>query len=107
MTRPSSAKTTADRKALRVRNSIMRSFRAMSQACERVSAIRRDRVAVRIRVRTEIDAAAAVKADEPATRHHRSVRRESEPLRKVVGDDDDRGACRAQLLKELRERPRA
>src|ERR1051325_3610908 len=99
MTSPSSANTTADRKAVRVRNSIARSLRAISQAAESTSATG-ERLAVKRAVGGGVDAVAAVVANEPPAAHHGCGRRQRQSLSQVMRHDDDRCTCRKQLAKE-------
>src|SRR5206468_11484292 len=93
---------TAEKKALRVRNSMARSFRAISQAPYSVSA-NCQRLPVGRRVRAGVDAFGSVVAHEPSALHYGSVSGERQTLGEIVGDDDDRGAGRPQLTEESGE----
>src|SRR5450755_1540102 len=103
MTSPSSANTTAEKNAERVRNSIERSLRAMSHAAERMSAIRRQRLAVCGCIGAGVDAVGGIVAQELPALHHRRVRREREAFGEIVRHHNDRGPGRAQLTEKRRE----
>src|SRR5712691_10274037 len=107
MTRPSSANTTAEKNAERVRSSIERSLRAMSQAPKRMSATWHQRIAVGGCIGAGIDSVRGIVSHELAVLHHGGVRGERESLSEIVRNDDYRGAGRAQLLEEDGEGTRA
>src|SRR6266852_6891975 len=100
MTSPSSAKTTAEKNAERVRNSIERSLRAMSHAPKRMSATCHQRVAVGGCIGAGIDSVRRIVSHELPALHHGRVRGERESFSEVVRHDDYRSAGRAQLLEE-------
>src|SRR5687767_2235095 len=100
MTRPSRANTTADRKALLVRNSIDRSFRAICQAAASVSDTGPYGFAVGRRVFRRIDGCFLVEPHERPGLHDRGMRRERKSLDEIVGDDDHSRACRGELPEE-------
>src|SRR6266566_1171226 len=97
MTRPRSEKTTAEKNAERVRNSIERSLRAMSQAPKRMSATCHQRVAVRGCIGAGIEPVRGIVSHELAVLHYGRVRGQQESLSEIVRHDDYRGAGRAQL----------
>src|SRR3954463_15884136 len=103
MTSPSNANTTADRNALRVRNSMARSFRAMSHASDRISATSRDRLSIDSWVLCEVDVRPIIEANEASTVHNRRARGEGKTFSEIVGDDDDRSTRGPQLLQQLGE----
>src|SRR5947209_5842963 len=100
---PSSANTAAEKNAVRVRNSIARSLRAMRSAAESVfgAAITRwsrdgHVLAVDGEVRRRIDRFASLEPHEGTGAHDRGVRREREPLGDLVRHEHHRGAGRAE-----------
>src|SRR6266853_3590511 len=107
MTRPSSANTTAEKNAERVRNSIERSLRAMSHAPKRMSATCHQRRAVGGCIGAGIDSMRGIVSHELAVLHHGGVRGERESLGEIVRHDDYRGAGRAKLLEKDGEGTRA
>src|SRR5674476_228617 len=96
MTMPSSAKTSAEKNAVRVRNSIARSLRAMSSAAESVLGAMRHVLAIDREILGRIDRGAALHTNELAGAHDRRVRREREPLGDLVRDEHHRGAGGAE-----------
>src|SRR6267142_5429650 len=107
MTRPRSEKTTAEKNAERVRNSIERSLRAISHAPKRMSATCHQRLAVDGRIGAGIEPVRGIVSHELAVLHHCGVRGERQSLGEIVRYDDYRGAGRAQLLEEDGEGTRA
>src|SRR6266446_10652975 len=107
MTRPSSANTTAEKNAERVRNSIERSLRAMSHALNRMSATCHQRLAVGGCIGAGIEPVRGIVSHELAVLHHGRVRGERKSLGEIVRHDDYCGAGRAQLLEEDGEGTRA
>src|SRR6478609_8536249 len=107
MTSARSANTTDEKNAERVRNSIARSLRAISQALKRMSATGCQCLAINADVGCRVDALRDVLADEFSRLHHRRPRRQRESFRQIVGDDDDRRAGGAELLEKRCQRPRA
>src|SRR5258706_11816442 len=97
MTSPRREKTTAEKNAERVRNSIERSLRAMSHALNRMSATCRQRFAVRGRVGTGIEPVRGIVSHELAVLHHGSVRGERKSLGEIVRHYDYCSTGRAQL----------
>src|ERR671933_2592332 len=90
MTIASSAKTTAEKNAVRVRNSIARSLRAMSSATSIVLGIAHYQLAVRVDVRSRLDRRSLLAAHEPPALHDGRVGRERESLLQVVGHEHQR-----------------
>src|SRR6266550_5665627 len=97
---------TAEKNALRVRNSIVRSFRAISQAARRVSATGQ-RLSIRPRVRSGIDTLGPIVPNELAPLHHRRMSGERQSLDEVVGDYDDGSSSRTKLREQCSERANA
>src|SRR5258706_15535503 len=100
MTRPRSEKTTAEKNAERVRNSIERSLRAISHALNRMSATCHQRFPVGGCIGAGIEPVRGIVTHELSALHHGRVRGERESLGEIVRHDDYRGAGRAQLLEE-------
>src|SRR5919201_1538509 len=90
MTIASSAKTTAEKNAVRVRNSIARSLRAMRSAAARVLRIARHQLAVRRGILPHFERRTLLVAHEPPTVHDRRVRGEGESLLQVVRHQQQR-----------------
>src|SRR5687768_278001 len=107
MTSPRSANTSAEKNALRVRDSIAKSLRAMSQAATSVSATRSHGLAICGCVGRGIEAVAGIVSHKLSPLHHCHVSRQRESLRKIVGDDDDCRPRRAQLSEQRGERARS
>src|SRR5437016_13871624 len=97
---------TAEKNALRVRNSIVRSFRAISHAAMRVSATGQ-RLSIIRRVRSGVDTLGRIVPNELPPLHHRRMSGERQSLDEVVGDNDYGSAGRAQLGEQCRERASA
>src|SRR5664279_4943343 len=93
---PRSANTAAEKKAVRVRNSIARSLRAMRNAAESVLGAMRHVLTIDGEIRSWIDRLTLLEANERAVAHDRRVRRECEPLGDRVRDEHESGARRAQ-----------
>src|SRR5580765_5939196 len=98
MTSPRSANTTAEKNALRVRNSIVRSLRAISQAAKSVSPTGSHGLAICGGVGCGVDTVARLVAHEFSPLHHRRMRRQRKSLGEIVRNDDDCRPSRSQLL---------
>src|SRR5665647_1304062 len=101
MTIPSSANTTAEKNALRVRNSIARSFRAISQASRNTSAILRHQLPVAIPECLPVQSGRFVGHDNPAAIHDRRVSRKREPFVHVVRHENDCGAAPPEIVDQI------
>src|SRR5690242_3998631 len=122
MVSPSSAKTSAEKNAVRVRNSIARSLRATSQLARNSpgrttaspssaiggmsedSDIGRDQLAVCRDVRRTIHLGAFLEAHEAAASHDGGMRGEGKPLGQVVRDEQERGTMCAALAERFGQR---
>src|SRR5688572_8131293 len=104
---PSSANTTADRNALRVRNSIAMSFRAMSHASRRISDIRSDQIVVIPGEARGFYLVAGLDPNQAAAIHYRCASRQTQALFDVVCDEDERRAAITQRNQKSRKRFRA
>src|SRR5450432_2688010 len=93
---PRSANTTAEKKAVRVRNSIARSLRAMRSAAASVLGAMRHVLAIDGEIRRWVDGVALVEADERAVVHDGRVRRERESVGDLMRDEHHRRAGGSQ-----------
>src|SRR5882762_6417981 len=98
--RTSTVNTTADRMAVRDRNSTSRSLRASSHPWRRISTTGH-RPAVGVRDLRRVAPAAGREVYEPTRPHERHVGRELGPLLDVVGDEDGDAACGGLLGEKL------
>src|SRR6266542_2106911 len=103
ITIPSSAKTTTERNALRVRNSIVRSFFATSSASPTTLFTGGDQVAIFVGIFRGDDRRSFSHSDEASLVHDRRVRSERESLLDVVRHKNQRGSRLPQLAKKTRE----
>src|SRR6476661_7249064 len=91
MTMPRSANTAAETKAVRVRNSIARSLRAMRSAAESVLGAMHHVLAIHGEIGGRVDRLTGLQAHERARAHDRGMRRERESVRDLVRDEHHRG----------------
>src|SRR6185437_4329916 len=87
ITMPRSANTSAEKNAVRVRNSIARSLRAMRSAAGSVLGAMRHVLAIDREIGGRVDRVAGFHAHERARAHDGRVRREREPLRDLMRDE--------------------
>src|SRR3954453_17929357 len=92
MTMPSSANTAAEKNAVRVRNSIARSLRAMRSAAESVLGAMRHVLAIDREIHRRVDGVAGLNAHESARAHDRRWWGGPEPLSDLVRHEHHRGA---------------